>query len=62
MIFYMENEEYLDGVNQGYGARVSLRDNGQIPFPADDGFFVSSYSEVDIGLKLVICILTFYQF
>ncbi|XP_060082851.1 uncharacterized protein LOC132562140 [Ylistrum balloti] len=51
MILFMENDEYLPGFTQGYGARVTINDQYSFPYPADEGFFVSSAFETHIGLK-----------
>ncbi|KAL5017299.1 hypothetical protein ScPMuIL_006888 [Solemya velum] len=53
MILYMENHEYLDGITTGYGARVVIHDRNTLPFPADEGIYVSTNMETHIGLKLV---------
>lgn len=54
IILFMENSEYIGGMTQGYGARVTINDQLTFPFPADEGFFVSSAFETHIGLKQVV--------
>ncbi|XP_033736990.1 amiloride-sensitive sodium channel subunit gamma-like [Pecten maximus] len=53
LILFMENYEYVPGLTQGYGARVTINDQSSFPFPADEGFFVSSAFETHIGLKQI---------
>ncbi|XP_021343720.1 uncharacterized protein LOC110443677 [Mizuhopecten yessoensis] len=53
IILFMENDEYLRGLTQGYGARVTINDQYSFPYPADEGFFVSSAFETHIGLKQI---------
>ncbi|XP_069128572.1 amiloride-sensitive sodium channel subunit gamma-like [Argopecten irradians] len=53
IILFMENSEYIPGLTQGYGARVTINDQSTFPFPADEGFFVSSAFETHIGLKQI---------
>ncbi|KAJ8305273.1 LOW QUALITY PROTEIN: hypothetical protein KUTeg_015818, partial [Tegillarca granosa] len=53
LTLYMENEEYLEGITQGHGARISISNKNEIPFPADDGISISPYKDHDIALRLV---------
>ncbi|OWF34802.1 degenerin deg-1-like [Mizuhopecten yessoensis] len=53
VILYMQNEEYIHGITQGYGARITVHQKDTIPFPADNGFYASTSFETSIGLKLV---------
>ena len=54
MILFTENEEYLPGITQGYGARLHIHNQDQFPLPSENGVFISSASQTDIGLRLVI--------
>lgn len=49
----METEEYLHGINQGFGARILVHDIDTYPFPNEEGMYVSSSFETHIGLKKV---------
>ena len=49
----METNEYLTGINQGFGARVLVHDTDTYPFPSTEGLYVSSSFETHIGLKQV---------
>lgn len=49
----MDNQDYLKGLTQGYGARVVIHDKGTAPFPAENGIFASTQYESAITLKLV---------
>ncbi|XP_060084186.1 amiloride-sensitive sodium channel subunit gamma-like [Ylistrum balloti] len=53
LIIYVDNRDYIKGITQGYGARVTLHYPGTIPDPENLGFYVSSAFETDIGLKLI---------
>ncbi|KAL5016193.1 hypothetical protein ScPMuIL_005782 [Solemya velum] len=53
MVLYTENHEYIDGVTTGFGARLAIHDRNTVPFPADDGLFVSANSETHVGLRMV---------
>jgi len=50
----METNEYLTGINQGFGARILVHDTDTYPFPSTEGLYVSSSFETHIGLKQVI--------
>ena len=54
LILFTENEEYLPGITQGYGARLHIHNQDQFPLPSENGVFISSASQTDIGLRLVI--------
>ncbi|KAL3869755.1 hypothetical protein ACJMK2_042396 [Sinanodonta woodiana] len=49
----LENWEILEGVSQGYGARLVVHEPGTIPFPSTEGIFISSFFETNIGLRMV---------
>ncbi|XP_069127691.1 acid-sensing ion channel 1-like [Argopecten irradians] len=53
LILFMENEEYIDGITQGYGARVTIHEKNTMPFPLDNGFFSSTSFQTSVALKLV---------
>ena len=53
LTLYMETEEYLTGINQGFGARILVHDIDTYPFPSEEGMYVSSSFETHIGLKKV---------
>ncbi|XP_033736591.1 FMRFamide-activated amiloride-sensitive sodium channel-like [Pecten maximus] len=53
LILYVDNQDYIKGITQGHGARVTLHYPGTIPDPENMGFYVSTAFETDIGLKLV---------
>lgn len=53
MVLYMENHEYMKGITSGYGARLAIHDRQTLPFPADDGIFISTNSETHVGLRMV---------
>lgn len=53
MTLYMQNEEYLTGATQGYGARVTIHEHGSLPYPATDGIFIPTAFETSIALKRV---------
>ncbi|XP_060082850.1 amiloride-sensitive sodium channel subunit beta-like [Ylistrum balloti] len=53
LILYMQNEEYIHGITQGYGARVTIHQKNTMPFPDDNGFYTSTSFQTSIGLKLV---------
>jgi hypothetical protein len=52
---YMDKEEYLKQLNEGYGARILIHDRNTFPFPAEEGFYVPSSSETQIGVRMVSC-------
>ncbi|XP_061169102.1 amiloride-sensitive sodium channel subunit alpha-like isoform X2 [Saccostrea echinata] len=52
LIFYTENEEFLQGISQGYGMRLQIHDVGSFPMPAQEGIFISSSFETHVGLRL----------
>ncbi|KAK3083686.1 hypothetical protein FSP39_001469 [Pinctada imbricata] len=52
VILYMEGEEYLEGISQGYGARVVVHEQDSFPFPADRGLYLSPSYESHIGVKM----------
>lgn len=49
----MENDEYLQGLSQGYGMRLQIHDQDTFPLPDEEGIFVSSSYETHVGLRLV---------
>ncbi|KAK3580991.1 hypothetical protein CHS0354_007025, partial [Potamilus streckersoni] len=49
----LQNWEFLEGVSQGYGARLVVHEPGTIPFPSTEGIFISSSFETNIGLRMV---------
>jgi hypothetical protein len=51
----MDKEEYLKQLNEGYGARILIHDRNTFPFPAEEGFYVPSSSETQIGVRMVSC-------
>ncbi|XP_071179225.1 FMRFamide-activated amiloride-sensitive sodium channel-like [Mytilus edulis] len=53
LILYMDKEEYLKQISEGYGARVLVHDKDTYPYPLEEGFFVPSSSETQIGLRMV---------
>ncbi|XP_052070447.1 degenerin-like protein unc-105 [Mytilus californianus] len=53
LILYMDRNEYLKQISEGFGARVQVHDIGTFPFPDEEGIFVPSASETQIGLRMV---------
>ena len=53
MALFLEADEYLAGITSGYGLRVQIQEPNQRPFPAQEGLYVPSSFETDIGLKMV---------
>ena len=53
LVLYMELEEYLTGISQGYGLRLVVHEPKSFPFPADRGIYISPASEWHIGMKMV---------
>ena len=49
----MDKEEYLTQINEGYGARIQIHDRDTYPNPEEEGMFVPSASETQIGLRMV---------
>jgi len=49
----MDNNDYLPGITQGYGARITVHDPGTIPNPQVNGFFISTAYETEVALKFV---------
>ena len=49
----MESTEYIPGVSNGYGARLTVSEPGTYPYPSDEGLDISSSMETSIGLKMV---------
>lgn len=50
---FLENSEYLGGIAHGYGVRLDLKQRDSYPFPADEGIYVPSGMETDIGLRML---------
>lgn len=53
LIFYTQNDEFLEGISQGYGMRLQIHEPGTFPMPDQEGIFLSSSFETHIGLRLV---------
>ena len=53
LVLYMESTEYIPGVSNGYGARLTVSEPGTHPYPFDEGLDISSSMETSIGLKMV---------
>ena len=53
LVLYMESQEYLTGITNGYGARLVIHSPNTYPFPWDEGLYISSAMETSIGLKMV---------
>ncbi|KAL3869753.1 hypothetical protein ACJMK2_042394, partial [Sinanodonta woodiana] len=49
----LQNWEILEGVSEGYGARLVVHEPGTIPFTSSEGIFISSSFETNIGLRMV---------
>ena len=54
----METTQYIPGISNGYGARLTVSEPGTFPFPFDEGLDISSSMETSIGLKMVTVLLT----
>ncbi|XP_063446611.1 degenerin unc-8-like [Mytilus trossulus] len=52
LILYMDKEEYLKQISEGYGARVLIHNRDTYPYPLEEGVFVPSSSETQIGLRM----------
>lgn len=52
LIFYTQNDEFLEGISQGYGMRLQIHEPGTFPMPDEEGIFLSSSFESHIGLRL----------
>ncbi|XP_064599426.1 degenerin-like protein unc-105 [Liolophura sinensis] len=53
LMMFLQVDEYLTGIAQGYGLRVTVNYPKTMPFPSSDGMFVSAGMETDIGVKMV---------
>ncbi|XP_060077030.1 amiloride-sensitive sodium channel subunit alpha-like [Ylistrum balloti] len=51
LTLYLETHEYLPGVTDGYGLRVTLHAPNTVPFPEETGFFIPGGQESSIALK-----------
>ena len=49
----METAEYLQGITNGFGARLAINEDNTYPFPFDEGIDIAAGMETSIGLKLV---------
>ena len=50
---FLQNEEYLKGITNGYGIRLTIHHPSTFPYPHDEGIFIPAAMETSIGLKLV---------
>lgn len=50
---YLQTDEFVDGLTNGYGVKVVVHDRGTKPLPDDEGVFVPSASETNIALRQV---------
>ena len=57
LVLFLQNYEFLEGISLGYGTRLSLHAQGTKPVPDEEGLFISSASETNIGLSKVSPIL-----
>ena len=53
MVLYLQTNEFLKGLTNGYGIRMTLQRPQTYPFPYDQGIFVPAAMETSIGLKMV---------
>lgn len=53
LMMFLQVDEYLTGIAQGYGLRVTVNYPKTMPFPSSDGMFVSAGMETDVGVKMV---------
>lgn len=53
MMFYLESDEYLQGLTADKGLHVVIHPQQSVPFPEDDGIAVPSGENTFIALKMV---------
>ena len=53
LVLYLQIEEYLKGITNGYGIRLVIHRPNSYPFPYDEGFFISAAMETHVALKMV---------
>ncbi|KAL3869177.1 hypothetical protein ACJMK2_041888 [Sinanodonta woodiana] len=53
LILYMENSEFLTGINQGNGARLVIHESQTIPSPYNEGIHVASAEETSVAIRKV---------
>ena len=53
LVLYMETTEYLSGISNGFGARLTIHAPNTLPLPSEEGMFIPSSMETSIGMKMV---------
>ena len=59
MIIYLQNREYIKGIEQGRGMRLYVHPFGTQPFVADSGISIPTGFQTYIGMRQV-CRSAFY--
>ena len=52
-MLYMDTQEYIPGITDGYGARIQIHNINDIPFPYESGLFLASGQETSIAVRMV---------
>ncbi|XP_061195533.1 acid-sensing ion channel 4-A-like [Saccostrea echinata] len=52
LIFFTENDEYIDSISQGYGLRLHVHQPGSFPNPYDKGLSIPTSFHSNIGLRV----------
>ncbi|XP_033096490.1 degenerin-like protein unc-105 [Anneissia japonica] len=60
IMLFIEQHEYLFDVSTSAGVRVVIHDQNKMPFPEDEGYFVSPGYHTSIALRRT-CTMTCYQ-
>ena len=55
LILNVQQDEYIDGVNEGAGARVVVHSQDRMPFPQDEGVLVTPGQLSSLGVRQVSC-------
>ncbi|KAK3606183.1 hypothetical protein CHS0354_010824 [Potamilus streckersoni] len=53
LILYLENSEFLTGINQGYGARLVIHEPQTVPSPYNEGVHIASAEETSVAIRKV---------
>lgn len=62
VLLYLQTADFIDGITNGFGAKVVIHEPGTSPLPDDEGAFVFAAGETDISLKRVNAIYPLIEF
>ena len=54
LVLFLQTDEFISGLTNGYGIKMVVHDRGTKPLPQDEGIFIAAATESNIGLVQVL--------